>query len=96
MSRTYTEENVSHMTPITYKVPHFVCDKCGKLLDHDDMSGELFPNEVILLLNDGECVSSRIRRDYCPECLALIWDKICELINADPDAEINDFEDDLS
>jgi hypothetical protein len=62
----------------------YKCDFCGTELDHDGMD-DMFPNELIVLLNQDECVSNRFRRDLCNSCLDKIWNKICKLIRADPD-----------
>lgn len=67
------------------------CDKCNKSIDQDAMNEE-FANELIILLNAQECVSSSFRRDYCTDCLEIIWKVICEAIKADPD-DISGYED---
>ena len=74
---------------ITYK-----CDKCGKILDHDGHE-EDFPNELIILLNQEECVSQKFRKDLCTECLVPIWQAICEVLGVDPgDISGSDFDND--
>lgn len=68
------------------------CDKCEKLIspEGDDYhavseADPWYANELIIYLNPDECASQRFRRDYCTDCLKPIWDKLCELIGADPD-----------
>jgi hypothetical protein len=72
--------------PVRTQIQTITCDKCGRSLNHDGDENE-FPNELIILLNQEECVSQRFRKDLCTECLEPIWQAICIALGVDPDDE---------
>lgn len=87
---TYAEKTVTR----SEETVRYTCSGCGRALDPEDSSGEDFPHELIVTLDDGECVSSKFLRDYCNDCLNAPWEGICALIKADPeDISGSDFED---
>lgn len=83
MSRTEYDVVVQSY-PMTVTRQTIICDQCGAVISRDDEMW--FANELEILLNPQECVSSQHTRDYCNNCLEPIWLGICELIGADPDA----------
>lgn len=72
----------------------FTCDfpGCEKVLDPSGYDGTEL-NTLYLILNPGDCVSFDRRRHYCTPHLMPVWEKICDLIGADPDAEGSDYGD---
>ena len=62
------------------------CDKCGKKIDPADWAGDT-AHELAVWLDMEQCVNFFRRRDYCPDCVKIIWAGINELIGADPEAE---------
>lgn len=84
MTRTVTRETISE--PRTVRREARACDKCGKPISPHEID-DLFANELVIALNQDECVSTTLRRDYCTECLEPVWLAICGLIGADPDTE---------
>jgi len=90
MTKNRIYEEVTKTVPVPTE--YINCDKCGKQLDHEDE--DRFPNELQIYLNPDECVNDRVRMDLCTDCLNPIWDKICEAIGADPNAELRIGQDD--
>lgn len=72
--------------PLRVKKTAYACDSCGRPVSPDEMD-DGFANELVIMLNQDECVHTSFRRDYCTSCLEGIWQRICEAISADPDAE---------
>jgi hypothetical protein len=92
MTRNHTRKEITRSV-VEYDT-EYKCDICGKDLDSDGID-DMFPNELMILLNIEECVSQKFRRDLCVDCLEPIWAKICEAISADPDdISGSDFEED--
>lgn len=79
-------ERVVVQPPRTVRISEPVaCDNCGKpisLNDHLD-----YAHELVIALDQGECVNFYRQRDLCPPCLGPIWESINKLIKADPDEE---------
>lgn len=71
----------SRVLVITYR-----CDKCGKEISREDNYGD-YAHELMISLDQDECVSYLRQRDYCPDCIEGIWNAINEIIGADPGAE---------
>lgn len=71
-------------------VETITCDKCGTDLDEEDgdAADNTFTNVLEIYLNQELCVHDRVRMDLCTSCLVPIWEKICEAIGADPEAEL--------
>jgi hypothetical protein len=68
----------------------YACDSCGKPLTREWPEMEENGNcahELVITLDQEECVNFFRQRDYCPDCLNPIWDAINKLIGADPDVE---------
>lgn len=82
-TRTSREEAVTFRT---VEITDYACDRCGKKIDPDDWDGDT-AHELVITLDDQQCVSFFRRRDYCPDCLKPIWDAINTLIRADPGKE---------
>lgn len=67
-------------------------DGCGKHGDEDgrvidgDPDTEEFIHEVIVCLDQDECVSTKVRRDYCDTCLTGPWEAISAAMGIDADA----------
>lgn len=75
---------------ITESFQAFTCDSCGRQLTHEWPEGEEQQNtahELVIMLDQDECVNFFRRRDFCPQCLNPVWDAINTLLGADPDAE---------
>ena len=72
---------------VKVRVQTIACDKCGKVLNQESGIEDEFPNELLILLNENECVSQRFRKDLCTECLEPIWQAICAALGVDPDDE---------
>ena len=87
MARQESLETIRTVTTVTRTT--YTCDGCGGEISPDDMD-ETFANELVIALNQDQCVCSIRRRDYCAACLEPIWQAISELIKADPDAEGDD------
>jgi hypothetical protein len=85
MARQVTYETVM-ARPVRLRSVAYACDKCGKSISPEEMD-DLAANELVIRLNEEQCVSTMFRRDYCTECLEPIWEAICGLIGADPDTE---------
>jgi hypothetical protein len=85
MARQITYETAMSR-PIQLRNVTYACDKCGRPISPEEMD-DLFANELVVRLNEEECVSTTFRRDYCTECLEPAWLAICEAIGADPDAQ---------
>lgn len=82
MTRQRTTEDVP-VPAHTMQVESFTvtCDKCGAAYRaHDHCT-----NEIIIAMDEGECVSFAHRRDYCAPCAAGVWEAVCAVIRADPD-----------
>lgn len=90
MSRTVREkrETVQRLTYDTV----YRCDKCGKEISREDHEGD-YAHELLITLDQFECVSYLRERDYCPGCLEPIWLAINALIGGDPDTEHEDHRD---
>lgn len=70
------------------------CEKCDKEISPEDNEPR-YANELIILLNQEQCVNQGFRIDLCTECLIPVWEAICNLINRNPDdISKSDFEDD--
>lgn len=91
MARQVSYETVSE--PRRVRVTAYACDGCGGEISPGDID-ETFANELVITLNQDECVSFFRRRDYCTACLEPIWQAVSKLIKADPDTEGDDREDD--
>jgi hypothetical protein len=59
------------------------CDKCGAIYAEADRC----VNEIIVAMDQDECVSYVHRRDYCGDCSGAIWEAICAVISVNPDEE---------
>jgi len=81
---TRRAEKVRVQKHVTSYVTTYTCTKCGRSID-PTLDGPEFANELIILLNQEQCVSQRFRRDYCTECLTPIWLDLCQLLDIDPD-----------
>jgi hypothetical protein len=55
------------------------CDKCGKEISYD-LHAEEAAHELILMLDQDQCVNFYRRRDYCDDCFAQIWEMMNSLI----------------
>jgi hypothetical protein len=69
------------VTATTYQ-----CDGCGKDISRDDHE-DSYAHELVITLDQEECVSLLLMRDYCPACLEPIWAAISTLVKADPDKD---------
>jgi len=79
--------------PVTSWETQYTCTKCGRGINPGWDEPE-FANELIILLNQDECVSHRFRKDYCTNCLTPLWDDLCHLLGLDPtDTSGEDFHD---
>jgi len=77
-------ESIEEPTIKVIRIVHITCDKCGRALDRDG-DEEQFPNELVLVLNEYECVSQKFLKDLCTECLTPIWLDLCQILGVDPD-----------
>ena len=84
MTRQSSYETVTPK-PVQVRSTAYACDGCGGEISPEDMD-DTFANELVIALNEDQCVSTRFRRDYCTACLEPLWQRICEVIGADPDA----------
>jgi hypothetical protein len=82
MTRSVEYETVTQ--PTQKRVERHACDKCGKAISPEEMD-ELYSNELLVILNEYSCASTRFRRDYCTACLEPVWEALCALISAEPD-----------
>jgi len=82
--RVLIPEHEETMTSRTVK-----CDGCGKPVSPDGGQDD-FAHELVIALDQDECVSFYRQRDYCPSCLERIWREINRLIRADPDCDGDD------
>jgi hypothetical protein len=62
------------------------CDGCGGVMSQGE-PGELLANELVIMLNQSQCVSFTRFRDYCGDCLEPVWLAVNDLIKADPSVE---------
>lgn len=105
MSRTPRIER--KMEEVTRTEFDRTCDRCGvDLTEPDGLMAPTERQEIIVILNDGECVSPGFRRDYCQTCAfgqivvgasdwsGGIWDELCKIIRADPGADSRDWHED--
>lgn len=74
---------------IQQRTTRYNCDKCHAQLTRDDAEVSGLPNahELIIVLDEEQCVNFFRRRDYCPECLEPVWAAINTLVGADPELE---------
>jgi uncharacterized Fe-S center protein len=86
MARTDTQREETQT--VVVRDERRTCDKCGAAIAVDaiDMEND-YAHELIIQLDQEECVHFSRIRDYCPACLAPIWEAICELIGSDPNLD---------
>lgn len=75
---------------ILQECDEITCDGCGKELTCDWLEAQengTTAHELIIVLDQEECVSFERRRDLCDECLEPAWNAINALLGADPDVE---------
>lgn len=76
---------IKYLEPEVISVPRtgvlIWCDKCKQPIEEDDA------NDLEVWVNQDACCSFFRERDYCTLCFTPIWDKINELIDADPEDE---------
>lgn len=87
--RTVWAEEIPAPKPRLVEQHMYTCDGCAAPVTRDDQGGG-YAHELEIYLDDGQCVSFRRRRDYCPACLNPIWKKIHELIGGDPELDGDD------
>lgn len=75
---------LGEMIEVTSYQVTYTCTKCGKII-HPEWDEPEFANELVLMLNDNQCVSQRFRKDYCTPCLEPIWPALCQILGVDPD-----------
>ena len=87
MARTTRYETVTP-EPMQVKRADYRCDSCGGPISPDgtDDAGNAFANELTVMLNPDECMCVIHGRDYCTACLRPLWEALCKIIGADPDA----------
>lgn len=92
MARTVRHE-IEHVPAVDRPVEkeQRTCDCCGRAISVDADAG--YANELQIWLNPDECVNTAFRRDYCTPCVEPVWEALCKLINADPQADGRDWED---
>ena len=88
MREETTEIIPQHLVP-QMEIPctKYTCDSCGKPLQLEGLDPDSCLQELIIMLNQYECVNFLRIRDYCPACLNPVWEALNKLIGADPDAE---------
>ncbi len=80
MSRARERREMPPVTTPRYEtVETRKCDKCKKPIDVDEHE-EAAAHELIVALDQEQCVSFYRRRDLCPACLDPIWLAINELL----------------
>ena len=62
----------------------YTCSRCGKEIN-PGWDEPRFANELIILLNDEQCVAQRFRKDLCTACLEPLWQDLCQVLGVDPD-----------
>jgi len=77
--------------PRQVKRTSYTCDGCGRAISPEAMDDE-FANDLVIALNQDQCVHFFRYRDYCTACLEPIWQAICKLIKSDPELEGSDLE----
>lgn len=55
------------------------CDGCGEEISVSWPEG-MYAHELIILLDQEECVNFLRERDYCPACLTPLWEAVNRLI----------------
>jgi hypothetical protein len=89
MSRTESKKAIQRA--VTVCETSITCDSCGGEIGIDpSVHPDQFANELYIALNGDECVNQLRRRDYCNVCLEPIWEKINELIHANPEQDGTD------
>lgn len=76
---TRTEE----MVKTVVKTESITCDRCGADCGGED---DHLSNEIIIALDQDECVGAVHRRDLCADCSGEAWARLCEVLGIDPDA----------
>lgn len=85
MARTVEVKTiVPEVKPRVMHVVSKTCDGCGKPILDDD-HGESCAHELIIHLDQDQCVNLFRQRDYCPACLESIWEGINQLIGVTED-----------
>ena len=69
--REYHREN--RIETVTRTTVRYTCDKCGKEISWDEHEGDNTAHELILMLDQEQCVNFYRRRDYCDDCFDPIW-----------------------
>lgn len=88
MREEITEIIPQHLVPsMEVSATKYNCDSCGKPLQLQELDPDSCLQELIISLNQDECVNFLRIRDYCPACLDPVWGAVNKLIGADPDAE---------
>lgn len=78
---------------VTESYFEITCDGCGKELTREWPAGEengTTAHELIIILDQYECVNFERTRDLCDDCLEPAWNAINAAIGADPDKERDD------
>lgn len=71
-----------------YVTVTYTCDKCGQEISWDEHYGKNTAHELILMLDQEQCVNFYRRRDYCDDCMDPIWKAMNTLIGVnDPYVE---------
>lgn len=79
--REYHREN--RLEPVAHTTVTYTCDKCGMKISWDEHEGENTAHELILILDQEQCVNFYRRRDYCDNCFEPIWRTMNTLIGVD-------------
>lgn len=78
----------TRVQPMIHAWVTYTCDKCGKEISWDSHEGENTAHELILVLDQEQCVNFYRRRDYCDDCFEPIWETMNKLIGVnDPYVE---------
>lgn len=83
MSRQVTRvpATVQCLTTVTA----YTCDKCAAVFSQEDQDDGNGTSEIMIALDQDECVGAKHRRDYCADCAGPVWAAICAAIGEDPD-----------
>lgn len=91
MTRSYGRREIPPAPQPQYEsFTAYMCDGCGKTItrswpeceEHDN-----YAHELVIAMDQDECVNFFRQRDYCPTCMDPVWQAINKLITADPEAE---------
>jgi hypothetical protein len=80
VSRVIRRVEILPVRPRYETLTNYKCDKCGKPISREDRTGDAYAHELVVLLDQEECVNFFRRRDLCPGCLKPTWLAVNELL----------------